>query len=159
MKIIWPDKFKVKAEKIGEDRWKMNYIERFEQAPQAVVNDTAKMLKNINKLFASDELKVRVLKGGISVSVKGSREEIFNYLTGEFLPQSTLGKKTFAEVFIGLGVAAGLMKPDPDLLKRLEQVKTSLANLPQPGITGEEKVEKDISLSRSRSEIFCGDEK
>lgn len=141
MKIIWPDKFKVKAEKIGEEKWKLNYIERFEQAPQAVVNDTAKMLKNINKLFASDELKVRVLKGGISLSVEGNREDIYNILVGEFLPQSTLGKKTFAELFVGLGAAAGLMKPDPDLLKGLEQVQTTLANLPQPGITGELKGE------------------
>ncbi len=141
MKIIWPDKFKIRAEKIGEDKWKLNYIERFEQVPQAVVNDTAKMLKNMNKVFAGDELKIRVLKGGISLSVEGNRENIYNFIVSEFLPQSTLGKKTLAEVFIGLGAMAGLMKPDPDLLKELEQVKTTLGNLPQPGITGELKGE------------------
>ncbi len=140
MKVIWPDKFKVRAEKIGENKWKLNYIERFEKVPQAVVNNTAKMLKNMKKLFGGDELKIRVLKGGISLSTEGSREEIYNFIVGEFLPQSTLGKKTLGELFIALGAAAGLMRPDPNLLKKLEQVVT-LGPLPQPGTTGELKGE------------------
>ena len=156
MKVIWPDKFEVKAEKIGEDRWKMNYIERYEKIPQEVKNDTVKLLKNAFKNFG-DAYKITVLKDGISLSVEGRREEIFDYLTGEFLPQSALGKMTIGQLFVGLGVMGGLL--DPTLLKELEQLKPILVNLPQPGITGEEKVEKDVSLSRSRSEIFCGDEK
>lgn len=142
MKVIWPDKFKVKAEKIGEDKFKLNYIERFEEIPEGVKNDTVKMLKNMNKVFCSDSLKIRVLKDGVSVSMEGSREEIYNFIVGEFLPESTMGKKTFGELFISLGALAGLMKPDPDLLNKLEQViGTVKSSLPIPGITGEEKGE------------------
>lgn len=138
MKVIWPDKFKIRAAKIGEDKWKLNYIERYEQIPQEIKNDTVKMLRNAFKIFGGSN-KLRVLKDGISVSMEGSREEIYKFIVGEFLPESTMGKKTFGELFISLGALAGLMKPDPTLVKELEQVIGVVkSSLPAPGITGEQ---------------------
>lgn len=144
MKVIWPDKFKVKAEKIGQDKWKLNYIERIENAPKGSLEDTITILKNVNKTFGGGKWKIRHLKDAISISMEGNREQIYDFIVSEFLPQSTLGKKTLAEVFIGLGASAGLMKPDPDVLKQLKQIGGLLEDLPQPGITGELKGESRV---------------
>ncbi len=140
MKIIWPDAFKIKAEKIGEDKWKLNYIERIENAPKSIFENAAKMLRNVSKTFTHGEFKVRILKGGLSISIEGNREEIYDFIISEFLPQSSFGKKTLGEFFTDMAVMIGITKPNPDVIKQLE-IGSDLSDLPQPGIIGESKGE------------------
>ncbi|GAI98785.1 unnamed protein product, partial [marine sediment metagenome] len=137
MKIIWPDKFKIRAEKIGKNKWKINYIERVEDAPKGAFENAAKMLRNVSETFSGGKWKVRLLKGGISISMEGNREEIYDFIVSEFLPQSAFGKMTLGEIFTRMGVMLGTTKPNPDVLKQLKQMGIDLVDLPQPGITRE----------------------
>ena len=131
MKVIYPNKIELKVEEIGDSRWKLDYLERLPEGNQEAVKTTKKLLTQLSKTFTDNRLKVRTLKNAMSLSLVGTREEVYDAVVGEFLPLSTLGKKTIGELFTFFGALAGLIPPP-------EEAPTNIAQPSiQPGITGE----------------------
>jgi len=137
MKLIFPEKMKLVMEKIGKDKWKLSYIEKYVQGNLEAIETTRKLLTQASKTFLGSSLKVRRLKNGISVSQEGSHEEMADFIVGEFLPQSNLGKKSIAELWSIIGVMAGMVTP--------EKLASSL---PQPGAVGELRKEDSKEMSK-----------
>lgn len=128
MKMIWPDKLKLVAETIGEGLWKVNYIERFNHPDSEAIKNGANMLKQCAN-YCGIKMRVRVLKDGIAVSMQGTREGVYDFVVGEFLPQSSLGKITLGNLFSVIPALASMAKsvaPSSELIAPIPGIRGKL---------------------------------
>ena len=135
MKIISPEKIKLRVEKISESEWQLNYVERFSEANREAATMAKKLLVNGLKAFLKGKFKIRVFEDGMSLCMKAPREVIYNAVVGEFLGESSLGKKTLGELFGVFSAIAGMISPE-----KVEALR-QLQDLPQSGVVGEVQIE------------------
>lgn len=139
MELISPVKIKLIAEKINENEWRLNYVERFAEANKEAASMAKKLLVDGLKAFLKGKFKIRVFEDGMSISLRAPREVIYNCVVTEFLGESSLGQKTLGELFGFFSAIAGMVSP--------EKVKALSENLPQSGAVGELRKEDSKEVS------------
>lgn len=142
MKIIFPDKIKLKLEKIGNVKWKLNYVERFVESDTKAIEAAKALIIQASKTMLAGELKVRRLRDGLSISIEGTRQQVYNYVVSEFLPESSMGKRTLGDVFNLLAVMTAVASPE-----KIKTISDISPDSPIPGITGEVRKEDSKEVS------------
>jgi len=101
--LYLPSKMEIVIEKVGDDKWTIDYTERFEkELPPKVITTTVKSLKAIG-------MDLKVGEKSLSFKHTGPRTQIFDMMASEFLSYTTLGQLTLTELMALLTRVASLI--------------------------------------------------
>lgn len=117
MDIREPIKYEIIIEGIGEGKWKMLYKEYFKPEDLEAFKNSAELLNalpladlGMSKSIVNEE------EHSVTNEVVTEKEKLMDYLAGEFLIMSSLGKMTLREIMIATAIAAPYMPKPPGRL-------------------------------------------
>ena len=99
MQLRYPIGYDIKAEQTESGNWKLEYTERFRPEDYEAYKTSIGLIKS---LYPGCKLE----SDRVIISINSTRDEILNFLAGEFLFTSSLGKLSLAELVGALTVKA-----------------------------------------------------
>ena len=102
MKILTPDKYDIKIERIEGDKYKAIYKELFledRENLKEATDYTIKILEN-NPFISKVERIAEKRYLGIKIIIESSLNAISDFMVGEFLGTSRVGDATINQIFI-----------------------------------------------------------
>jgi hypothetical protein len=103
MELRYPTGYDIKAEEIGDGNWRLSYTEKFAPGDLEAVKNSMEILNSV----LPDEASLQLSGDTVVIELNASRDRVMDYLAGEFLAVSSLGKTTLNQLLAEVTTAYG----------------------------------------------------